>query len=117
MNDGWVKSVDEERNLGVLMSQDLKFSKNNVYQQKNKANLILGIINRGESYKSAKVIPKLRLYRSYVKPHLYYYIQFWSPINKDANMLEGVQRRATKMIPSLRNVPHEVRLKRLNMFW
>ena len=27
MNEGWVKSVDEERNLGVLMSKDLKFSK------------------------------------------------------------------------------------------
>ena len=27
MNDGWVKSVDEERGLGVLMSRDLKLSK------------------------------------------------------------------------------------------
>ena len=26
MNDGWVKSVDEERELEVLMSKDLKFS-------------------------------------------------------------------------------------------
>ena len=25
MNDGWVKSVDGERDLGVLMSKDLKF--------------------------------------------------------------------------------------------
>ena len=25
MNDGWVKSVDEERDLRVLMSNDLKF--------------------------------------------------------------------------------------------
>ena len=27
MNDGWVKSLDEERDLRVLMSRDLKFSK------------------------------------------------------------------------------------------
>ena len=27
MNDGWVKSVDEERDLGVLISKDLKFSR------------------------------------------------------------------------------------------
>ena len=26
MNDGCVKSVDEERDLGVLISKDLKFS-------------------------------------------------------------------------------------------
>ena len=66
---------------------------------KNKANLILGIINRGVSYKSAELISKL--YRSYVRPHLEYCIQFWIQINvKDADMLEGVQRRATKMIQS-----------------
>ena len=27
MNDGWVKSVNEERDHGVLMSKDLKLSK------------------------------------------------------------------------------------------
>ena len=27
MNDVWVKSVDEERDPGVLMSKDLKFTK------------------------------------------------------------------------------------------
>ena len=47
------------------MSKDLKFSK-------NKANLILGIINRVVSYKSAEVISKLS--RSYARPHFEYYI-------------------------------------------
>ena len=41
MNDGWVKSVDEERDLGVLMSEDLKFFKQCVLA-KNKANLNVG---------------------------------------------------------------------------
>ena len=84
MNDGLVKSVDKERDLGVLMSKDLKFSKQCLLA-KNKANLMLGIINRGVSYKSSEVISKL--YRSYVRPHLEYCIQFWSPINvKDADI-------------------------------
>ena len=40
-----------------------------------------------------------------------------SPINvKDADILEGIQKRATKMIPSLRNLSYEERLKRLGMF-
>ena len=114
MNDGWVKSVDKERDLGVLMSKDLKFSKQCLLA-KNKANLMLSIINRGVSYKSAEVISKL--YRLYVRPHLEYCVQFWAPINmKDADMLEEIQRRATKMIPSLGNLSYEERLKRFGMF-
>ena len=69
---------------------------------------MLGIINKGVSYKSAEVISKL---------YLEYCIQFWLSINeKDGDMLEGVQRRATKMIPSLRKISYEERLKRLGMF-
>ena len=54
MSDGWVKSVDEEIDIRVLRPKDLKFSK--FLLAKNKANLMLGIINRGVSYKSAEVI-------------------------------------------------------------
>ncbi len=42
---------------------------------------------------------------------------FWSSHNvKDIAKLEVVQRRATKMIPSLRNKSYEERLARLNLF-
>ena len=44
-----------ERDLGVLMSKDLKLLK--CLLAKNKANLMLGIINRGVLYKSIEVIP------------------------------------------------------------
>ena len=64
---------------------------------------MLGIINRGLWYKSAEVISKL--YRSYVRRHLEYCIQFWTPINvNDVDIIEGVQRRVTKMIPSFRKL-------------
>ena len=43
MNDGWVQSVEEERDLGVIMSRGLKFSKQ-LPLTKNKATLMLGII-------------------------------------------------------------------------
>ena len=68
---------------------------------------MLGILNREVSYKSS----------AYVRPYLENCIQFCIPINvKDGNMLEGVQKRATKMIPNLRNLSYEGRLKRLGMF-
>ncbi len=44
-------------------------------------------------------------------------MQLWSPHHtKDIAKLEGVQRRATKMITSLRNKSYEVRLASLNLF-
>ena len=64
MNDGWVIL---ERDFEVLMSRDLKFLKQCILAE-NKANLMLGIINRGVSYKSAEVISKLFI--SYVRHHL-----------------------------------------------
>ena len=73
----------------------MKFSKQCMLE-KYKANSMLSIINRWVLYKSAEVISKL--YRIFVRPHLEYCIQFWIPINvKYIDMLEGVQRRATKM--------------------
>ena len=44
MNDSWVKSVDEERDLELLKSKDLKFSKQYLLA-KYKVNLMLSTIN------------------------------------------------------------------------
>ena len=48
--------------------------------------------------------------------HLEYAIQSWTQkYIKEQNLLERVQRRATKLIPTLRNVSCEEQLKQLNM--
>ena len=75
-----------------------------------KGNQIIGLIRRNIVYKEKELI--IRLYKSIVRPILEYCIQAWKPYRKnDIDMLERVQRRATKMIPELRNISYEMRLK------
>ena len=100
-----------ERDLGVIVSNDLKAHRQCV-EAKNKAEKMLGIIKRNVSYKSKEVVTKL--YNSYVRPHLEYCIQAWRPYHRGD--IERVQRRATKLVPSLRRLSYEDRLKQLNMY-
>ena len=106
--------VTEEKDLGVIVRSDLKCSTQCCVAIR-KANTILGFIAHNFDCKTPEVIT--RLYTSLVRPHLEYAVQFWSPhYSKDKNKLESVQRRATKLIPSIRNLSYEERLKRQTYF-
>ena len=64
-------------------------------------------------YKEKELI--IPLFKTIVRPHLEYCIQAWRPYRKkDIDMLERVQRRATKMIPKLRKISYE-RLKECDL--
>ena len=63
------------------------------------------MIRRNITYKDKSLI--VLLYKALVKPHLEYCIQAWSPyLMKDIglDMLEKIQRRATKLILGLRDL-------------
>lgn len=51
-----------------------------------------------------------------VRPHLEYAYQVWCPYKKkDIEMIENVQRRATKQIPTLANMSYEQRQLKLDI--
>lgn len=108
-----IDKVNEETDLGVTFDKDLKFSKH-IGDKVKKANRNLGLICKTFSYMTVQMF--LMLYKSLVRPHLEYATAICSPrLKKDQIAIENVQRRASKMILQIRNLPYQERLKSLGL--
>ena len=91
-----LETVSEEKDLGVMVRNDLKVFSQCIKVVKT-ANQVLGMIKRTITHKTKENL--LHLYKSLVRPHLEYCLQVWRPyLKKNIDLFEGVQRRATKMI-------------------
>ena len=98
----------QEKDLGVTFSADMKVSEQ-CRIAASKGNQVLGLIRRTITYKEKQLI--VFLFKAIVRPHLEYCIQAWKPYRKkDIDKLERIQRRATKIIPELRDLSYESHL-------
>ena len=99
INGSGLAVVDEEKDLGVLIHKSCTPS-SQVAKAAKKGNSILGQLIRAVSYRDK--FTYIKLYKEFVRPHLEYAVQTWSPwLQRDIDLLEDVQRRAVRAVSGL----------------
>ncbi|GAB0209568.1 hypothetical protein GRJ2_003422500 [Grus japonensis] len=101
----WIESSPEEKDLGVLIDEKLNLNWQCALAAQ-KANRVLGCIKRGVTSRSREVI--LPLYSALERPHLEYCVQLSGgpSTGETMELLERVQRRATKLIRGLEHLSY-----------
>jgi len=96
LGDDGIESSPAEKDLAVLVDEKLDTSQQCIFTAQ-KANSILGCIKSSVASRASEGI--LPLCSTLVRPHLESCVQLWSPRHrKDMDLLERVQKRATKVI-------------------
>ena len=113
MNGQQLDQVKEEKDLGVLIDDELKFHKQTAAAIKT-ANRVLGVVKKSFSYFDDRNLPLI--YKSLIRPHLEHGNIVWGPFYKEDKMaIERVQRRATKLVPRIKHYTYEERLRELHL--
>jgi hypothetical protein len=113
LNGNEIPVRDCERDLGVIISSNMKFSTHCATIAKS-AERVLWCIRRAFQYISKDVF--LRLYKSLIRPRLEYASSVWCPhYLRDIEIIERVQRRATKLFRPVKDLPYESRLRELGL--
>ena len=108
-----ITTCTQEKDLGITFDPDLNF-KTHINNITSKANQVLGIIKRNFTFIDKNIF--IKLYKALVRPHLGYGQSVWSPyLLTYKREIEKVQRRATKLLPNLKNLCYEDRLIQLNL--
>ena len=105
--------VDSFKDLGVVFDTKLNF-RTHIDEKVNKAYQMLGILKRNFIHLDADSF--LLLYKALVRSHLEYANIIWMPyFQEDIEKIEKVQKRATKLIRTVRKLSYQARLEKLDL--
>ena len=108
-----LKSVDEMKDLGVMIDSKLSFS-SHIAQIVAKAKQRLFLIFR--SFRTRDRAPLLVAFKSFILPILGYCSSTWSPhLLGDIQTIESIQRLFTRKLTGLDKMTYPERLKILNL--
>ena len=109
MNDTPIESIESERDLGIIIDQSAKPGLQ-CAKAAQKGNQVLGQLLRSFQCRDKDVL--IQLYKVFVRPHLEYAVQAWSPyMSKDIEILEKVQRRMVRQIRGVHGTYEEKLVK------
>ena len=108
-----LERTTQEKDLGIMVDDSLLFHAH-TDMIVARAYQTLAVINRTFLNLDEVILPLI--YKALVRPILEYANTVWGPIFiGDMWKVEKVQKRATRMIPAIRYLPYEDRLKRLKL--
>ena len=96
----------------VTTDQQLKFS-DHIENAVKKANRVLGCLATTSRHLNKETF--LLLYNAMVRPHLEYASCVWCLHLKKTDLIEQVQRRASRHMPETKGLPYNSRLKELQL--
>jgi len=105
--------VHEERDLGVIITSDLK-SSSHCLKSAATARKVIAMVRR--TLRNLDIADFRLIYKTYIRPHMEFCVQAWSPrFVKDIDVLERVQKAATNLVRMLRKYSYATRLKMIGI--
>ena len=108
-----IDKIESIKDLGVTFDNKLKFD-DHIYNKISKAYQMLGIVKRNFIYLTPDSFAIL--YKSMIRSHLEYAVSVWNPHYQSLiEKLEKIQKRATKLVLTVKKLCYEERLRKLKL--
>ena len=108
-----LQEVTEEKDIGILVNQSLRPSKN-CKKAADMTGAVLRQITKNFHFRDRNIFKKL--YAQYVRPHMEFATPVWSTwLEQDIQTLEKVQKKAVGMISSLKGENYTEKCKELKL--